>query len=879
MYQRTLLLGLLSACSLTVLLTTGTAFAGDEKTTLCHVSSKNPDKAREIEVGQKSLARHLSKHSGDQVGPCPQDPFVGTQKPTLCHVPRRNPDKAHEIVVSEKALPRHLRRHSCDHVGSCADHFPNGVAAGDVDQSSVVLWARAESAGPITFEYGRDPDFSGVPDGVQTVMVDDPPEGETLTIPVTVDISGLDAGTQYYYRACRGEMCPEGCQYSVALGLESRGSFRTPHAGGHNGLRFGVSSCFRGDLKPFTAIQNIPERDLDFFVALGDTTYADSDQTYADGSITPLKNARATTLAHFRTKNECVYSQLSCRGGDNMSSLDSNVLAQVRASTAVYVNIDDHEVINDFAGGAHPRSQVDTVECRREPLPSPLPGIDPFGVCFCPEPDPENNCKRQFNNDTDLFNDALQAWYEYNPVRKEQYGQTGDPRTAKKKKLYRYRTFGKDAAIFMVDTRSFRDEPLGIEILGKPVAELPLQSYERGRTILGSAQLKELLLDLKDAHDKGITWKFVLVPEPIQNLGWFLASDRFEGYARERGQILDYIESFCIANVVFISGDIHANIANNLVYKRRFLDLKRYSETWDISTGPVAYGTPYGQTLVDGLNELLAACEGKPLCTELLPVDLPPLDVFNLLTPEKRNALVERLLNHMLDVMRYPRVGLYDEDLYVAFLQKASAHIPATLLEGGYLDANSYSWTEFEINDVTRNLTVTTYGIDPAGADVSGVPIVGRFEVAPAARAGNGAGCSNDIECSSCRCALRPDIRERELFECTARKANDKICLGDGQCESGRCSAIGYLLPRCQPKVPNGGRCVFDSDCLTGDCSGIPPLAFCRPSPNGQACVLDNACQSGRCSRLQCTAKEPSGSRCDESIECQSGECTDLTCA
>ena len=154
--------------------------------------------------------------------------------------------------------------------------------------------------------------------------------------------------------------------------------------------------------------------------------------------------------------------------------------------------------------------------------------------------------------------------------------------------------------MFMLDSRSFRDEP--IELFGLPVAALPPQAYERGRTMLGSAQLRELLLDLKDAHNKGITWKFVLVPEPIQNLGWFLASDRFEGYARERAQILDYIQSFCIANVVFISGDIHASIANNLTYKKQFLDLKRYSQTWDISTGPVAYKTPYGQDLIDKLN-------------------------------------------------------------------------------------------------------------------------------------------------------------------------------------------------------------------------------------------------------------------------------------
>jgi phosphodiesterase/alkaline phosphatase D-like protein len=749
-------------------------------------------------------------------------------------------------------------------VGTCADYFPNGVAAGDVDQSSVILWARAEFAGPVTFEYGRDPDFFGVPEGVQTVMVADPIEGENLTIPAKVEFSGLDAGTQYYYRACRGETCPDKCASSVALGRESRGSFRTPHAGGHNGLRFGVSSCFRGDLKPFTAIKNVPDRDLDFFVALGDTTYADSPLT--NPADDHQRGTRAQTLAEYRIKNECVYSQLSCIPEDNKLSLESNIFPLVRASTASYVTIDDHEVLNDFAGGAPPRSQKESAECTQ------------WGICFCPTDDLENNCKRQFVNETDLFSNGLQAWYDYNPVRTEQYGQTGDPRTAKKEKLYRYRTFGKDAAIFMLDTRSFRDEPLGIEILGKPIAELPAESYERGRTMLGSAQLNELLLDLKDAQDKGIAWKFILVPEPIQNLGWFLASDRFEGYARERGQILDYIQSFCIANVVFISGDIHASIANNLVYKRLFLDLKRYSEAWDISTGPAAFGTPYGEALIDGLNTAIQDCASDPVCEALVPDNVPRGgSYFYQLTPDERNALVEDLLNSMLFIMRYPRIGLHDEDLYDVFLQKASAHIPATLLEGRYLDVNSYSWTEFEIDDVTHKLTVTTYGINPAKTGVDEVPVVSKFEVAPAARARNGTQCTNDINCSSCRCALRPDIGEQELFQCTARLADGEVCIADGQCESGRCSGIGVVLPglqRCQRQGSDGGSCRFDSDCLTGDCSG----GLCRPSPNGQSCVQDNACQSGRCSELSCKAQEPSGRECYINNDCQSGACTDDRC-
>lgn len=742
----------------------------------------------------------------------PGDAVAKGRMTTLCHVPPGNPENAQTITVGRPAVQTHLDQHACDYLGACNDYFPNGVASGDVDQSSVVLWARAESQGSITFEYGRDPEFSGIPDGIQTVAIDDP------IVPAKVEFSGLIPGEQYHYRACRGDMCDDDCPFTMLLGSEERGKFRTPHASGHNGLRFGVSSCWRGDLKPFESIRNVPDRDLDFFVALGDTTYADS----------PLTGSRAQDLASYREKNECQYREQSCIPGE--TAIHDNIFAQVRASTASYVTIDDHEILNDFAGGTDPESHRERVEC-----------VD-WGVCFCPEDDPNDNCDRRFINETDLFNCGMQAWDEYNPVREERYGQTGDSRTSRKRKLYRYRTFGKDAAIFMLDTRSFREAPVEI-IPGLPYIAPPVLSHGRGRTMLGSAQLTDLLRDLKDAQNKGITWKFVLVPEPIQNLGWFAAPDRFESYARERGQILDFIQSFCIPNVVFVSGDIHATAANNLVYKKNYLAPLRYSETWDISTGAVAYGTPYAKALVEGLNLALDACEGDPICESLLPPNLPG-EGFDLLTPEEQNLLAEGLLNVVLTIMGYPNVGLGADINYPLFLQKENAEIPATLLEGRYSAFATWGWTEFEIDEVSQKLSVTTYGIDPAGEADGEVPVVSKFEVDPRSRSGNDASCENDIDCASCRCSV--------LGECTARLNNGEVCLIDLQCKSDRCSFMGSLVPKCQPKLPNGAECLFDDDCLAGDCfpySGLLDMR-CWPIPDGAAHDPVNTCPSDEISPL-----------------------------
>ena len=85
--------------------------------------------------------------------------------------------------------------------------------------------------------------------------------------------------------------------------------------------------------------------------------------------------------------------------------------------------IDDHEVTNDFAGGASPDS------------------------------DPLFNPSADYINETELYQNGLHVFHEYNPIREMFYGDTGDPRTANKLKLYRYRNFGSDAAIFLIDVQ------------------------------------------------------------------------------------------------------------------------------------------------------------------------------------------------------------------------------------------------------------------------------------------------------------------------------------------------------------------------------------------------------------------------------------------
>ncbi len=398
---------------------------------------------------------------------------------------RRDFLKLSAAVLSAISLVRlpFLRRQTPESP-SWTETLPNGVAAGDVTQNSAVLWTHSTTPGAVTFRYvASRAAFNSRAASTFSAEVQDP------TLPVKLLIDGLQPGTEYNYRA------------TDAVGGTASGRFVTlPAEGVKGGLRFGVTGDWRGELRPYVSISNAAERQLDFFMLHGDTIYGDVPSI-------DLPDKPAQSLAEFRVKHNEVYSARD----------DRNYWADVRASTSVYAVIDDHEVTNDFAGGAPP-----STDTRFDQTADTI-------------------------NQTHLYVNGLQAFGEYNPLNDEVYADTGDPRVDGRPKLYRYRVFGSTAAVFVLDARSFRDqeEPQLSErqvinpfLVGRSLASM----FTPNRTMLGQPQLEQFKRDLLAAHDAGILWKFVMLPEPIQNMGWFGGVDRWEGYALERTEVLKFIE-------------------------------------------------------------------------------------------------------------------------------------------------------------------------------------------------------------------------------------------------------------------------------------------------------------------------------------------------
>ncbi|GDY12940.1 hypothetical protein LBMAG53_18180 [Planctomycetota bacterium] len=515
---------------------------------------------------------------------------------------------------------------------SVAQSLPNGLAIGDVTQTSAVLWTLSTALGAVTFEVATDAAFANLVLST-TVSAGD------ATLPVTVTVTDLIPGTAYQVRARN------------ALGAEVKGSFRTNAAAGAKGARIGFGGDWRGELGSFPAVADLAGANLDVFIANGDTIYSD----YPSPAV---NKPFAETLTEFRAKHAEVYA----------TNLGRNTFAAARAVTPWLASIDDHEVINDFSGGAAPAS---------DPRFAGLAGA--------------------FINETSRYNDGLRAFVEYNPIADRRYGATGDARTAGKRKLYRYRTFGSSAAVIVCDQRSFRDAPLAEPAnLSDPAAvgAYLAQTFTPGRTLFGAQQKADLKADLLRAQADGITWKFVVIQEPIQNLGVLGSSDRFEGYAAERSELLAYIADKKIRNVVFLSADVHGFMVNNLTWQTGAGQPQKQSGAFEVTTGAVAFDPPFGPFVAGAAQALGLISATSAAFYNSLPVNHDAGD-----TVDDKDDFIKQIVNGGLLPLGYDLMGLN------------GSKIPAKLVKGDYVAYHTYGWSELVIDPTSEQLTVNYHAI------------------------------------------------------------------------------------------------------------------------------------------------------------------------
>ena len=382
--------------------------------------------------------------------------------------------------------------------------FTLGVASGDPDSRSVVLWTRLAPR-PLEPGGGLAPEPLEV---IWEVATDESMQsvfrsGTTLATPqlghsVHVELSDLAADRWYWFRFRCGD-------FESPVG---RTRTMPEDSALPDQLRFAVTSCQNYEQGLFTAYDQMARDEVDLVFHLGDYIY--EYESGRNGKVRTHQGGEIQTLSDYRIR----YAQYR---------LDP-LLHGMHAHCPWLVTWDDHEFDNNWAG--------DVSEER---------GVDPQEFLL-----------RKLN--------AFQAYYEMMPLRAQ-----CRPRGAHMQ-LYRKTSFGRLAQLMVLDTRQYRtDQPNGDgrrllnEAALSPNNTL-LGSEQRAwlqHSLVGSEATWNVLAQQVMMGMVGFPNN--RVPEELS-----YSMDQWPGYAAERMQLVRFLEERRVPGPVVLTGDIHSNWVNEL---------------------------------------------------------------------------------------------------------------------------------------------------------------------------------------------------------------------------------------------------------------------------------------------------------------------------
>lgn len=404
--------------------------------------------------------------------------------------------------------------------------FPDGVAAGDVTATAAQLWTHADTEADLTLEVAADPWFNTV---VARRVVR---AGPATDFTAQAGVEGLNPGERYYFRWRRGADAGPLGVFRTAPPPDRPADVRFAYSGDSDGTPVDGRPVYNA----FDVLAAVRREAPAFFVYLGDTVYADS-PARTGGPARTLADYRQT----YRTNRRLP------------------ALTDLLAAVPIYAIWDDHEVLNDYAG--------QTVDRAR-------------------------------------YAAARQAFLEYMPLRVDALPPADGCADAP---LFRVFRWGSLVEIIVLDTRSCRSADAAAACRDEagnpdPAPTLPaLSRLNLGLPATPPPGCREAIADpnrtLLGGHQKALfkqalltstaTFKFVVNPVPIQQY-YFWPYDRWEGYAAERAEILNFIRIHRLANVIFLTTDAHASLMNE-VFLDRFTDPTPVA--YEAVTGPIAAAT------------------------------------------------------------------------------------------------------------------------------------------------------------------------------------------------------------------------------------------------------------------------------------------------
>lgn len=411
--------------------------------------------------------------------------------------------------------------------------FSLGVASGDPDATSVVLWTRLA---PKPLEPG-----GGMPPRTVEVrweVADDEAMknplrvGTALATPqlghsVHVEADGLKPDRWYFYR------------FRVGDAVSPVGRTRTtPEASASpERLRFAFVSCQHYEQGLFTGYEHMAKDDLDLVVHLGDYIY---EYAGKDGKVRKHLGGKLSTLDDYRLRHAQYRSD--------------PLLSGMHARCPWIVTFDDHEFENNCAADISERK-----------------GVSPTDFLL------------QRAN-------AYQAYYEFMPLRRRSVPRGPDM------KLYRSVPFGRLASFQVLDTRQYRtDQPNGDKASDLNDDALNPKNSLLGAEQRG--WLQAALLKSEATWNVLAQQVMMGMVDLAAGIDRRYSMDQWPGAAFERMKLVEFLATRKVPNPVVLTGDIHSNWANDLRVDDRDMDLPVVATEFvgtSISSGGNGSATPKG---------------------------------------------------------------------------------------------------------------------------------------------------------------------------------------------------------------------------------------------------------------------------------------------
>jgi alkaline phosphatase D len=127
-------------------------------------------------------------------------------------------------------------------------------------------------------------------------------------------------------------------------------------------------------------------------------------------------------------------------------------------------------------------------------------------------------------------------------------------------RIYRKLSFGRTVDLFVMDQRQYRKNQPCDDAVAPPCAD-----FDQPRDFLGRTQMNWLKngLAASKAAWKVMANEVTIMPTEVLG-GSFFTFDGWQGYPREREELLTFIRDRAVQDVVFVTGDIHSFLAGDV---------------------------------------------------------------------------------------------------------------------------------------------------------------------------------------------------------------------------------------------------------------------------------------------------------------------------